>query len=211
MRAFLLWLIGALAWSACSTLPIQETAAPPMLSSHPLGYTLPPDAPQLYDNEVYGRFQHVARRPYQVHGVKLAPWLLVNILDEAVYGDAMGREITESVLLVHRVGYVVDNRNREYGRILAIVDTLIDPATQYRRIRFWLDMGWVASGEVTGDWKGKMTTEPVSRSEAVALMEPVHLLVTSGYLQYAKAHGLPVPTIPVVPVTTGEKHHAAGR
>src|SRR3990167_4333883 len=97
MRAFLLWLIGALAWSACSTLPIQETAAPPMLSSHPLGYTLPPDAPQLYDNEVYGRFQHVARRPYQVHGVKLAPWLLVNILDEAVYGDAMGREITESV------------------------------------------------------------------------------------------------------------------
>jgi len=197
----------ALLLSACTTLPVKEaTVSAPAPSSHPLGYTLPPDAPQLYDNEVYGRFHHVARRPYQVHGVKLAPWLLSHVLDEAVHGAAMGREVTETVLLVHRVGYVTDNRNRQYGRILALVETLIDPATQYRMIQFWLDMGWVSAGEASGVWsQTKGVPRPVSRMEAADLMDPVHLLVAGGYLQYAKRHGLPVPTIPVVPVRS--EHH----
>lgn len=209
------WLLcGLIFFSACSALPLREAQTPPtpVRSSHPLGYTLPPDAPQLYDNEVYGHFHHVARRPYQIHGVKLAPWLLSHVLDEAVQGHAMGRNATETVLLVHRVGYVTDNRNLQYGRILAIVETLIDPATQYRMIRFWVDTGWVQHGEANGVWsKANMMTRPASRAEAVEMMQPVHLLVAHGYLQYAKNHGLPVPTIPVVPVRSEHERHAAIR
>ncbi|HZY30817.1 MAG TPA: hypothetical protein VFF86_04160 [Candidatus Methylomirabilis sp.] len=180
-------------------------------SQHPLGYTLPPDAPQLYDNEVFARFVKVRQRPFQVHGVKLAPWLIAHVLDEAVRGNAMGREATEPVLLVHRVGYVTDTRNQAYGRILALVDTLIDPATQHRMIRFWVDQGWVTNGEATGRWSPwKTTSRPASREEAKGLMEPAHLLVAAGYVQYAKSHGLPAPTIPVVPVKS-ERHRQAMR
>lgn len=203
-------LCGLLLLSACTTLPAREAAVLPGPASHPLGYTLPPDATQLYDNEVYGRFHRVAARPYQVHGVTLAPWLLSYVLDEAVWGTAMGRDSTESVLLVHRVGYVTDNRNQQYGRILALVETLIDPATQYRMIQFRIDKGWVMNGEANGEWSdGNTTSRPASREEAVSLMQPVHLMVAHGYIQYAKAHGLLVPTIPVVPVTT-ERHQHAG-
>src|SRR3990167_6439718 len=197
------WLVAliVLVLSACTSVGVQQAQAP---SSHPLGYTLPPDAPQLYDNEVFARFVQVRQRPFQVHGVKLAPWLIAHVLDEAVRGAAMGREATEPVLLVHRVGYVTDSRNQAYGRILAIVETLIDPATQYRQIRFWVDQGWVQRGEADGVWsKGNMSTRPASREEARGLMEPVHLMVANGYLVYAKGHGLPVPTIPVVPVKIG--------
>ena len=208
------WLLcGLLMLSACTTIPVKEATAPPVVTApaHPLGFTLPPDAPQLYDNEVYSRFHRVAQRPYQVHGVKLAPWLLSHVLDEAVWGNAMGREATEPVLLVHRVGYVTDNRNQAYGRILALVETLIDPVTQYRMIRFSLDNGWVKSGEANGDWSAMRTTAaPIRRDEAILMLEPIHMLVAIGYLHYAKAHSLPVPKIPVVPVTTERHRHAGG-
>lgn len=207
------WLLcGLLLLPACATVAVQEVAPSPTPLFHPLGYTLPSDAPQLYDNEVFGRFTHVARRPYQVHGVTLAPWLLSNVIDEALHGVAMGREATEPVLLVHRVGYVTDNRNLQYGRILAIVETLIDPATQYRMIRFWLDRGWVKNGEADGRWSDtRATPRPISKGDAVLVMEPIHMLTAIGYLQYAKKNGLPVPNIPVVPVRSEHHRQAAMR
>lgn len=194
--------------SACTTVGIQQGAAP---SQHPLGYTLPAEATNLYDNEVFTRFVQVRERPFQVNGIKMADWLIARVVDEPVRGPSMGRpESVESVLLVHRVGYVTDNRNQAYGRILAIVETLIDPETQYRMIQFWIDKGWVTNGEANGEWSAvNTTTRPASREEAVPLMQPVHAMVAYGYIQYAKAHGLPEPTIPVVPVKT-ERHHRAG-
>lgn len=203
-----LLIVGLLILSACSTLPAQEAPAPSALSSHPLGYTLPPGAPNLYENEVFGRFMPVAQRPFQIHGMKLADWLLASVVDEPVMST--GASFPKDIRLVHRIGYVMDARNRQYARILALVETLINPHTQDRLILFSLDMGWVKTGEANGDWsetRGTMT--PVSRQEARAIMEPVHLLVATGYAQYAKAHGLPVPTFPVVPVR--ERHRHAGR
>ena len=199
-------LLMVLLLSACTTIPVRE--APINHSSHPLGYTLPAEATNLYDNEVFARFVQVRQRPFQVNGVTMADWLIARVVDEPVRGPAMGRPGGEEpVLLVHRVGYVTDNRNQAYGRILALVETLIDPETQYRMIQFWIDKGWVTNGEANGEWSAvNTTTRPASREEAVSLMQPVHAMVAQGYIQYAKAHGLPEPTIPVVPVKT-ERHH----
>jgi len=79
-------------------------------------------------------------------------------------------------------------------------------------ILFWFDMGWVQQGEASGVWsQTRGTLKPVSRQEAAEVMAPVHLLVALGYVQYAKAHGLPVPKIPVVPVRSERHHQAAVR
>jgi len=132
------------------------------------------------------------------------------VIDEAV--RSTGETFPKDTLLVHRVGYVVDARNQAYARIIAMVETLINPANQERLILFWFDMGWIQKGEANGDWsQTRGTLKPVTRQEAAEIMEPVHLLVAHGYIQFAKAHGLPVPEIPVVPVTTERKHHAAVR
>jgi hypothetical protein len=181
----------ALLLSACTALPRVER------HQHPLGYSLPPGAPNLYENAIVERFHLVARRPFRVNGVTLAPWLVATVLDEPVYGRSMGRATHEErVLLVHRVGYLMDTRNRAFGRILAIVETVIDPATQHRRIQFWLDVGWVRGGAASGEWSPpRATTQPVTIAEATVLMRPVHLLVARGYIAYAKANGLPVPSL----------------
>jgi hypothetical protein len=190
--------------------PATEGTLPPVLSAHPLGYTLPPAAPNLYDNAVFGRFHFVTQRPFQVHGMKLATWLMSAVIDETV--RSTGESFPKDILLVHRVGYVVDARNQTYARILALVETLINPATQDRLILFWFDMGWLEKGEANGKWsETKGTLEPVSLGEAKAVMEPVNMLVAIGYSQFAKAHGLPVPKLPVVPVKGEHKRHAAIR
>lgn len=200
----------ALLLSACTTLPVQEAAAPPASVSHPLGYTLPLGAPNIYDNAVFARFSLVADRPFQVHGTTLADWLMASVADESV--KSTGATFPKDMPLVHRVGYVMDARNRAFGRIIALVETLINPQTQDRLLLFSLDMGWVKTGEANGEWsETRGTMKPVTRQEAAEIMEPVHMLVAAGYAQFAKAHGLPVPTIPVVPVRTERKHHAAVR
>ena len=204
------WLLcGLLLLSACTTIPLKEAAIAPA-SSHPLGYTLPPAAPNLYDNAVFDRFTPVVKRLFQINGVKLSDWLVAAVVDEPV--RSTGETFPKDTLLVHRVGYVMDARNKVYGRVIAMVETLINPQTQDRLILFWFDMGWVQQGEPNGVWsETRGTLKPVSKREAAIVMTPVHLLVANGYLQYAKNHGLPVPKIPVVPVGTERKHHAAMR
>lgn len=199
------WLLcGLMLLSACTTIPVQDATTVPASVVHPLGYTLPADAPNLYDNAVFARLKLVTHRPFQVHGVKLATWLIAAIADEAVHST--GESFPKDALLVHRVGYVTDARNPAYSRIIAVVETLINPFTQDRLILFWFDMGWVQRGEANGVWsQTRGTTVPVSRQEAAEIMEPVHMLVATGYIQFAKAHGLPVPKIPVTPVRS--KHH----
>jgi hypothetical protein len=203
-------LAGLMLLSACTTLPVQEATIASAPLVHPLGYTLPPAAPNIYDNAVFGRFHFVTQRPFQVHGMKLAPWLIAAIIDEAV--QSTGESFPKDILLIHRVGYVTDARNQTYSRIIALVETLINPTTQDRLILFWFDMGWIEKGEANGVWsETKGTLKPVTRQEAAVVMEPVNLLVAIGYSQYAKSHGLPVPTIPVVPVTTERHRHAEVR
>jgi hypothetical protein len=205
------WLLcGFLLLSACTTIPVQETATVPASSAHPLGYTLPPAAPNIYDNAVFGRFRFVTQRPFQIHGTKLTSWLMSAVIDEAV--RSTGETFPKDALLVHRVGYVVDARNQTYSRIIALVETVINPTTQDRLILFWFDMGWIEKGEANGVWSDtRGTLKPVTRQEAAVVMEPVNMLVAIGYALFAKAHGLPVPTIPVVPVTTEHRRHAAIR
>lgn len=199
------WLLcGLILLSACTTLPVQKVPGSSGDPSHPLGYTLPSGAPNLYDNGVFWRFMPVAKRLFQIRGVKLADWLVANIVDEPVYSK--GESFQKDILLVHRIGYVTDNRNRAYGRIIALVEILINPQTQDRLILWSLDMGWVLHGEADGVWsETRGTMKPVNRQAAGEIMDPVHRLVAAGYAHYATAHGLPVPTIPVTPIRS--EHH----
>jgi hypothetical protein len=176
-RAIVLGLVIGLAW------PSASVGGP---SPAPEGLPDSPAIPDLYDPEMVHTYTLVAKRPYQVHGRQLAPWLIATVLTPqaahvgpplagATPGGAVARP--RDVILV--IGYVTDSRD---GRIIAVTETFGHPSDNTRRIRAWVDDGWVKDGKGSGEWQPPIRSEgPLAPKQAAAFMEQVHRLVHSGF------------------------------
>jgi len=159
--------------------------------SPPEGLPDSPEIPDLYDPEIVKTYLQVAKRPYEVKGHLLAPWLIATVLTpKAVHvgpprisatQNAVGGQPKDVILVI---GYLTDARD---GRIIALTETFGHPDNDTRSIKAWVDQGWVTKGKGSGDWGPPMLSEvALTRQETAAFMEPVYRLIETGFQQTLK-------------------------
>ena len=154
----------------------------------PEGLPNSPEIPDLYDPVIVGTYTIAAKRPYQINGHELAPWLIATVLtpQAAHVGPPLHADTAHSlggtpkdVFLV--IGYVTDTRD---GRIIALTETFGHPDDNTRSIKAWVDEGWVTKGKGSGEWGPLMRSETsLTPQQTVAFMEPVYRLIQTGFDQ----------------------------
>ncbi len=153
----------------------------------PEGLPNVPEMPDLYDSAIVGTYAVVAKRPYQVNGHQLAPWLLATVLTPkaahvgppSVAGAPSTVGGAKDVILV--IGYVTDMRD---GRIIALTETFGHPGDGTRSIKAWVDEGWVAKGKGSGEWGKEIRSETaLTPQQTTAFMGQVYGLIQTGFQQ----------------------------
>jgi|SRR3990172_7629026 len=150
------------------------------------------EMPDLYDPGIVNTYNIVAKRPYQVNGHTLAPWLVATVLtpkaahvgppivSSAEHHAAGGHP--KDVILV--IGYVTDARD---GRIIALSETFTHPGDETRTVKAWVDDGWVTKGKGSGEWGPEIRSETaLTLQQTAAFMGQVHRLVQTGFEQSLK-------------------------
>jgi len=157
----------------------------------PEGLPDSPEIPDLYDPVIVETYTVAAKRPYQVNGRELAPWLIATVLTPkaahvgpplvSAAPDAT-RATPKDVILV--IGYVTDTRD---GRIIAMSETFAHPSDARRSIKAWVDEGWVAKGKGSGEWKPPIRSDTaLTPQETAAFMNQVYRLIQTGFEQTLK-------------------------
>lgn len=157
----------------------------------PEGLPDAPAIPDLYDPDMVSTYTLAAKRPYEVSGRQLAPWLIATVLtpQAAHVGPPLatatpGASVTRVKDVILVIGYVTDTRD---GRIIAVTETLGHPSDNKRSIRAWVDGGWVKDGKGSGDWRPPIRSDgAIDLQQAAAFMEQVHRLVQTGFEQTLK-------------------------
>lgn len=157
----------------------------------PEGLPDSPEIPDLYDPVIVDTYTVVAKRPYQVNGHELAPWLIATVLTPkaahvgppliSATPDAT-RGTPKDVILV--IGYVTDTRD---GRIIALSETFAHPRDTSRSIKAWVDEGWVTKGKGSGEWRPPIRSDTALTPQQTAVfMEQVYHLIQTGFEQTLK-------------------------
>ena len=153
----------------------------------PVGLPNATEMPDLYDQAIVDTYKLIAKRPYQVNGQPLAPWLAATVLTpNAVHvGPPSAAQTTSAVggpkdaILV--IGYVTDTRD---GRMIALTETFGHPADDTRSIKAWVDEGWVMNGKGSGEWGKEIRSETaLPPQQARAFMDQVYRLIQTGFQQ----------------------------
>ncbi|MGH7369440.1 MAG: hypothetical protein ACREIN_00960, partial [Candidatus Methylomirabilaceae bacterium] len=145
----------------------------------PEGLPDSPAIPDLYDPDMVSTYTLAAKRPYQVNGRQLAPWLIATVLtpQAAHVGPPLatatpGAAVTRPKDVILVIGYVTDTRD---GRIIAVTETLGHPSDNKRSIKAWVDEGWVKDGKGSGEWRPPIRSDgALDQQQAAAFMGQVH-------------------------------------
>ncbi len=156
----------------------------------PEGLPKTPEMPDFYDPAVVDTYTLIAKRPYQVNGQPLAPWLLATVLTPkavhvgppSVAHTANAAGGAKDVILV--IGYVTDTRD---GRIIALTETFGHPGDETRTVKAWVDEGWVTKGKGSGEWGREIRSETaLTPQQTAAFMGQVYSLIQTGFEQSIK-------------------------
>jgi hypothetical protein len=156
----------------------------------PEGLPKAPEMPDLYDPAVVDTYTLIAKRPYQVNGQPLAPWLLATVLTPkaahvgppSVAHTANAAGGAKDVILV--IGYVTDTRD---GRIIALTETFGHPGDETRTVKAWVDEGWVTKGKGSGEWGREIRSETaLTPQQTAAFMGQVYSFIQTGFEQSLK-------------------------
>lgn len=159
--------------------------APGWSMKHPSGLPDSPEIPDLYDPAIVDTYETMAKRPYQVHGRVLAPWLMATVLTSRTVhvGPPRVSEAPTAANPPYRdailvIGYVTDTRD---GRIISLSETLTRPSSETRTIKAWVDEGWVRQGKGTGEWGPPIRSDTaLTPAQTAEFMEQVYRLIQTG-------------------------------
>lgn len=159
--------------------------------SPPEGLPKAPEIPDLYDPGVVDTYTRIAKRPYQVNGQPLAPWLIATVLTSPVahVGPPSAGNTSSAVAgrpkdVILVIGYVTDTRD---GRIIALTETFGNPDNDTRSIKAWVDEGWVTKGKGSGEWGKEIRSETaLTPQQTTAFMGQVYSLIQTGFEQTLK-------------------------
>jgi len=154
----------------------------------PEGLPNVPEMPDLYDPAIVDTYKLIAKRPYQVNGQALAPWLIATVLTSPVahvgppsVGRTAGAAAGLPMDAILVIGYVTDTRD---GRIIALTETFGHPGDDTRSIKAWVDEGWVTKGKGRGEWGKEIRSETALTPEQTkAFMGQVYHLIQTGFEQ----------------------------